>query len=244
MYVRPSQVTTSVIMRVLARALPGRVPAPGSAAGGSLSSAGRHPTSGRWYSQYEILNGGTGARPDGDGVSAMDELVVNVMNTPVEAIETEFPVRIERYELARDSGGAGRFRGGLGVRRQWRVLADETSVNLRMDRFRFSSPGIFGAKPAQVSKAVLNPGDTKERALTSKIAGLRLHKGDLLSVEFAGGGGWGDPLERDPERVREDIVRGYVSPASARDVYGVVLTPDLDIDAGATAQLRREKTIS
>ena len=107
MYVRPSQVTTSVLLRVLARALPGRVPAPGSAAGGSLSSAGRHPASGRWYSQYEILNGGTGARPDSDGVSAMDELVVNVMNTPVEAIETEFPVRVERYELATEFGRAG-----------------------------------------------------------------------------------------------------------------------------------------
>src|SRR5262245_2715369 len=244
MYVRPSQVTTSVVMRALARAVPGRVPAPGSDAGGSLSSSGRNPKSGRWYSQYEILNGGTGARPDGDGVSAMDELVINVMNTPVEALETEFPVRVEAYELMRDSGGPGLFRGGLGVRRQWRVLAEETSVNLRMDRFKFSSPGIFGAKPAQVSKAVLNPGDGKERALTSKIAGLRLHQGDLLSVEFAGGGGWGDPLERDPERVREDVARDYVSPASARDVYGVVLTPDRAIDAAATAELRREKSSS
>ncbi len=97
MYVRPSQVTTSVAIRALARALPGRVPAPGSAAGGSISSAGRHPQTGRWYSQYEILSGGTGARPDADGVSAMDELVVNVMNTPVEAVETEFPVRVESY---------------------------------------------------------------------------------------------------------------------------------------------------
>ena len=149
MYVRPSQVTTSVILRVLARAVPGRVPAPGSAAGGSLSSAGRDPKTGRWYSQYEILNGGTGARPDGDGVSVMDELVVNVMNTPIEAIETEFPVRVERYELVGDSGGAGTYRGGLGVRRQWRMLADEAIVNLRMDRFKFSSPGIFGAKPAR-----------------------------------------------------------------------------------------------
>src|SRR3981081_4590349 len=166
MCVRPSQVTTSVIMRVLAQALPGRVPAPGSAAGGSLSSAGRHPASGRWYSQYEILNGGTGARPDGDGVSAMDELVVNVMNTPVEAIETEFPVRVERYELVNDSAGPGAYRGGLGVRRQWRMLGDEAVVNLRMDRFKFSSPGIFGAKPAHSSKAVLNPGTPSERALT------------------------------------------------------------------------------
>src|SRR6476659_2592391 len=225
-------------MRVLAQAVPGHVPAPGSAAGGSLSSAGRHPKSGRWYSQYEILNGGTGARPDGDGVSAMDELVVNVMNTPVEAVETEFPVRVERYELATDSGGPGKFRGGLGVRRQWRNLTEETNVNLRMDRFKFSSPGVFGAKPAKASKAVLNPGQPGERALTSKIAGLRFKRDDLLSVEFAGGGGLGNPLERDPDRVREDVVRGYVSLTAARDDYGVVLDPkDLHVDMSATARL-------
>jgi N-methylhydantoinase B len=244
MYVRPSQVTTSVLLRVLARALPGRVPAPGSAAGGSLSSAGRHPASGRWYSQYEILNGGTGARPDSDGVSAMDELVVNVMNTPVEAIETEFPVRVERYELATDSGGPGTFRGGLGVRRQWRILADESIVNLRMDRFKFSSPGIFAAKPARASKAILNPGSAAERPLTSKVAGLRLRQGDLLSVEFAGGGGWGSPYERDPERVRGDVIRNYVSPARAREDYGVVLTSELAVDAEATARLRAQKTVA
>ena len=244
MYVRPSQVTTSVLLRVLARALPGRVPAPGSAAGGSLSSAGRHPASGRWYSQYEILNGGTGARPDSDGVSAMDELVVNVMNTPVEAIETEFPVRVERYELATDSGGPGTFRGGLGVRRQWRILADESIVNLRMDRFKFSSPGIFAAKPARASKAVLNPGSAAERPLTSKVAGLRLRQGDLLSLEFAGGGGWGSPYERDPERVRGDVVRNYVSPARAREDYGVVLTSELAVDAEATARMRAEMTLA
>ena len=75
--------------------------------------------------------------PISDGVSAMDELVVNVMNTPVEAVETEFPVRVERYELAQDSGGPGTFRGGLGVRRQWRILGDESIVNLRTDRFKY-----------------------------------------------------------------------------------------------------------
>ncbi len=242
MYVRPSQVTTSVIMRVLARALPGRVPAPGSAAGGSLSSAGRHPVSGRWYSQYEILNGGTGARPDGDGVSAMDELVINVMNTPVEAVETEFPVRIASYGLATDSGGPGKFRGGLGVRRQWRILADESIVNLRMDRFKFSSPGAFGARPAKASQAVLNPEHPEERALTSKIAGLRLKRNDLLSVDFAGGGGLGDPLERDANRVRDDVARGYVSCEAARVDYGVALDPAThEIDIEATAQLREKK---
>jgi N-methylhydantoinase B len=238
MYVRPSQVTTSVAIRALARAVPGRVPAPGSAAGGSISSAGRHPQTGRWYSQYEILSGGTGARPDHDGVSAMDELVVNVMNTPVEAVETEFPVRVERYELAQDSGGPGTYRGGLGVRRQWRILGDESIVNLRTDRFKYSSPGIFGAKPAHPSKATLNSQPAGERSLTSKVAGLRLKRGDVLAMEFGGGGGWGDPRERDPERVRQDVVRGYVSIDSARENYAVAFKPDLSIDADATARLR------
>jgi N-methylhydantoinase B len=238
MYVRPSQVTTSVAIRALARAVPGRVPAPGSAAGGSISSAGRHPQTGRWYSQYEILSGGTGARPNGDGVSAMDELVVNVMNTPIEAVETEFPVRVERYELAQDSGGPGTFRGGLGVRRQWRILGEESIVNLRTDRFKFASPGIFGAKPAQPSAAWLKSDDAPARPLTSKVAGLRLNKGELLSMEFAGGGGWGDPRERDSERVRVDVVRGYVSRRAARDEYGVVLNEDLSVDADETANQR------
>jgi N-methylhydantoinase B len=238
MYVRPSQITTSVVMRCLAHAVPGRVPAPGSAAGGSLSSSGRHPVSGRWYSQYEILNGGSGARPDGDGVSAMDELVINVMNTPVEAVETEFPVRVERYELIPDSGGAGKFRGGLGARRVWQNLADETSVNLRTDRFRFSSPGLFGAKPARPSGAILNAGTPDERALTSKVAGLRLKQGDRFEFALGGGGGWGDPRARDPELVRQDVVRGYVSTRGATADYAVALNADLTIDRAATARLR------
>jgi N-methylhydantoinase B len=238
MYVRPSQITTSVVVRALARALPGRVPAPSSAAGGSLASAGRNPRTGQWYAQYEILNGGGGARPDGDGVSCQDELVVNVMNTPVEALETEFPVRVERYELATDSAGAGRFRGGLGARRQWRILNEEASVNLRTDRFKFSSPGLFDAKPAKPSRAVMNPGTERERSLTSKVAGIQMKKDDIVIFELGGGGGYGDPMQRDPERVRLDVVRGYVSRAAARDTYGVALRDDDSVDREATRQLR------
>jgi N-methylhydantoinase B len=245
MYVRPSQVTTSVVMRALAKAVPGRVPAPGSAAGGSISSAGRNPASGRWYSQYEIMNGGTGARPNGDGVSAMDELVINVMNTPIEAVESEFPVRIERYELPADSGGAGTFRGGLGTRRQWRVLAEETTVNLRTDRFKFASPGLFGSKPAHPSRAFLRSASGEERPLTSKVAGLRLKKGELLALEFAGGGGWGDPCKRDPERVRQDVIAGYVSLEGAERDYRVALDPaTLAVDEHRTARLRHDTAAS
>jgi N-methylhydantoinase B/oxoprolinase/acetone carboxylase alpha subunit len=243
MYVRPSQITTSVVMRTLAKAVPGRVPAPGSAAGGSLSSAGRDPKTGKWFAQYEIFNGGTGARPNGDGVSAMDELVINVMNTPVEALETEFPVRVERYELAQDSAGAGIYRGGFGTRRQWRILAEESAVNLRSDRFKHSSPGLFDAKPARPSRAWLNPGTPEERELTSKVVGLRVKQGDLISWELAGGGGWGNPFEREPDRVLKDVVDDYVSIEGARRDYGVVIDPHtMTIDMRATAQLRGAAT--
>ncbi|HXQ51296.1 MAG TPA: hydantoinase B/oxoprolinase family protein [Stellaceae bacterium] len=240
MYVRPSQVTTSLVVRVLAHAVPGRVPAPGSAAGGSISTAGRHPVTGRWYSHYEINCGGSGARPFADGVSAIDELVTNVMNTPVEAVESEFPVRVERYALVTDSGGAGRFRGGLGTRRDWRILGGESVINIRSDRFKFSSPGVFGAKPARATRACLNPGTKDERPLTSKVGGLRLKQGDCLSWELGGGGGFGDPLTRDPAMVRQDVVRGYVSREAARCDYGVALGEDGAIDQDETQRLRGE----
>jgi N-methylhydantoinase B len=197
-----------------------------------------NPRTGKWYAQYEIFNGGGGARPHADGVSAQDELVVNVMNTPVEAIETEFPVRIERYELRPDSAGAGTFRGGLGQRRQWRMLTQEQSVNLRTDRFKFSSPGLFGAKHALPSSCTLNPHTDQERALTSKIAGLRLKQDDVIVFELAGGGGYGDPLKREPERVRLDVVRGYVSLDAALKDYGVIFNADLSVDLVATNALR------
>jgi N-methylhydantoinase B len=243
MYVRPSQMITSVVVRTLARAVPGRVPAPASGAGGSLSSAGRHPATGRWYSQYEIFNGGAGARPDADGPSAMDDLVINVMNGPVEALETEFPIRVEGYELIPDSGGPGQFRGGLGQRRKWRILAEESTVNLRTDRFKHASPGIFGAKPAKPSRALLNPGTPGERPLASKAAGLRLRRGDLVMWELGGGGGYGDPRTRDPARVLRDVRDGIISaPAAERD-YAVAIAADRrTIDEARTAALRRQPT--
>jgi N-methylhydantoinase B len=127
----------------------------------------------------------------------------------------------------------------LGSRRDWRVLSEESIVNLRSDRFRYASPGLFEAKPAQPSKATLNPGRTDERALTSKVAGLRLKQGDVFSWQLGGGGGLGNPYERDPERVRVDVQRGYVSLEAAQRDYGVVLDPaDLTVNAVATARLR------
>ena len=243
MYVRPSQVTTSVIMRVLAQAVPGRVPAPGSAAGGSLSSAGRHPQSGRWYSQYEILNGGTGARPDGDGVSAMDELVVNVMNTPVEAIETEFPVRVERYELAADSGGPGTFRGGLGVRRQWRILADEIDRQPAHGPLQVLLARHFRRQARARLEGRTEPGRCRRSARSPpKSRACACKRGDLLSVEFAGGGGWGDPHRARSRSACARMSRAVMSRATPRaKTTASRSTADLAIDADATARLRARR---
>ena len=114
-----------------------------------------------------------------------------------------------------------------------------------MDRFKFSSPGIFGAKPAQRLAGGAQPGHAgRARADLEGRGPAAAEQAICSSVEFAGGGGWGDPYRRDVARVREDVVRDYVSREAARDDYGVVLTPDLDVDADATARLRREKTSS
>jgi N-methylhydantoinase B len=239
MYVRPSQMTTSVVVRALARAVPGRVPAPASGAGGSLSSAGINPRTGRWYSQYEIFNGGCGARPDHDGPSAMDDLVVNVMNGPVEALETEFPVRVEAYELVPDSAGAGTFRGGCGIRRDLRFLADEGKLTNLSERQRFAPYGLFGGRPGALARTVINPGADEQ--LVHGKASREFAYGDVISFQQSGAGGYGDPLERDPQAVLEDVLDDYVSIDAARERYGVVIVgtgADLAIDHAATARCR------
>lgn len=245
MYVRPSQMTASVIQMALAQALPGRVPAPDSGAGGSVSISGFDARLNRWFSLYEIYCGGAGARPNQDGPSALNSLVVNVMNTPVEAVETEFPIRIKRYELFEGSGGAGRLRGGDGMRRDWEILAEEAFVNLRSDRFKHSAPGLDGALSARPSSAALNPGTQSEQALPSKVTGLKLKQGDVFRIQYGGGGGRGSPLERDPESVLQDVWNGYLSAQTAREVYGVVVEgwpPALDLEETRRLRARRAKS--
>jgi N-methylhydantoinase B len=239
MYTRPSVVVSSVCCRVLGLVAPELMPAPASGASGGLTGSGRHPQHGRWTSFHEIYVGGGGARPHDDGVSAQDDLALNVLNTPVESMETEFPVRIDSYALLPDSGGPGKFRGGLGAVREWRVVADEMIFNLRTDRFKYSQRGVFNAKPATPSSAIRNPGKSDEQPMFSKMAGMRLQKNEVISWRLAGGGGWGDPYERDAERVRRDAIMGYISVEAAQRDYGVVLDPTtLVIDVKATLALR------
>ena len=241
MYATTCHRLAPVIMSVLAQALPDRVAAPQSSSGGAVSFNGREPASRRPYSHYEILWGGYGARPTKDGVSGSAADISNVMSTPVEALENEFPVRMQCFEVNPDSAGAGKYRGGLGIRRSWQVLNDDVTLNLRLDRFKFSSPGLFGARPSAPARCTLHPGDGDPRPLRSKEANIRLARGDTLLLELGGGGGWGDPLTREPERVLDDVRNGYVSPEAAREVYGVVIDTDaMTVDPEATERQRRE----
>jgi N-methylhydantoinase B len=147
---------------------------------------------------------------------------------------------VERFELIRDSGGAGKYRGGCGIRRDLRLLADEGKLTNLSDRQRFAPYGLGGGKPGKLGRTVLNPGPTEE--IVHGKQSREFAYDDVISFQQSGAGGYGDPLERDPRRVLEDVLDDYVSVEAARREYGVVIVAlgaDLSIDGPATDELRR-----
>jgi N-methylhydantoinase B len=196
-------------------------------AGGSGSAAlvfgGRDAATNRAYVHYEIFSGGTGARAGKDGVSATAFHLSNCKTAPIEIIESEFPTRIERFEMLADSGGAGDFRGGLGFVRDYRILADEVRFSMRTDKHAVAPFGSDQGLPGGKGACVVNPGTNDEKSLPSRFGDYRLRRGDIVRVERPGGGGLGNPLKRSVAQVLEDVRQGYVSPAQARARYGVAL---------------------
>lgn len=226
------------VLGALAPALPERVAA--------AASHMANPTFGGWdrargrsFVAYELVLSGTGARATRDGCEAM-AWAFNASNIPVEAQEARHPIVVERFELIRDSGGPGTFRGGCGVRRDMRFLADEGKLTNLTDRQKFPPWGLFGGRPGRPGRTVINPGPG-ERVVHSK-ASTDFQYGDVISFQQAGAGGYGDPLDRDPRRVLEDVLDDYVSVEAARRDYGVVIVGeglDLRVDEAATRELRR-----
>ena len=205
----------------------------------SFSVSGRHPVSQKPYVFFEILGGGWGGTAAGDGLDATFGLMANCLDVPIEALELEYPLRVERYELQPDSGGPGRHRGGLGLRREVRYLSGEGYFTNRSDAQKFPPPGVLGGRVGLPSRHGLVRADGTVVALPSKVTNLAIAAGDLVVMETAGGGGWGPPTGRDPALVLRDVLDGKVSLAQAREVYGVVLDAGRsEVDAGATAALR------
>jgi len=192
---------------------------------------------GRWFQLFQIGFGGIPGRPLGDGPDG-HSLWPGFTNVPNEFLEKYFPLRIERYESARDSGGAGLHRGGNGIHMTYRFLEAGT-ISIHDDRWFIPPWGVNGGAPGKRSRKILERADGTKTALGAKADNLRVEKGDLLHYITWGGGGWGDPLERDPELVAREIRRGLVSIEGAR-AYGVVVSSKGSVDLPATQTLRSE----
>jgi N-methylhydantoinase B len=188
----------------------------------------------------EGLGVGLGARPFADGVDIIYYIAQE--NYPVEYVERDFPLRVERYAVRPDSAGPGFHRGGAGVIRDVRVLCDRAELATRMENFLVAPWGVAGGRAGRTGRVFLNPGTPKERELPPLGDGFVLERGDVIRFETCGGGGWGDPLTRDPERVRQDVARGFVTVRGALEDYGVVLDPaTLDVDKTTTDEERRRR---
>lgn len=192
-----------------------------SGGGGGVTLA--HETAGGTRVQYELLGAGGGARPGLDGLDAIQAHIVNCRTAPIEIIESEFPVRVRRFELRADSGGAGAARGGLGFEREYEILGDGAVLSTRGDHHRYPSWGRDGGSPGAPGRYVVNPGGPDERTLEARTGGVRLRRGDVLLLRTPGGGGLGPVEQRPLDAVRRDVRSAYVSPEAARRQYGTDL---------------------
>jgi N-methylhydantoinase B len=175
----------------------------------------------------EVIGGGFGARPQSDGPDAVQVHITNTSNLPVEALEAEYPLLVERYEVLPNSGGGGRFRGGLGILRQYLVLADEVRFGSKGDRMTTAPWGVGGGLPGSRAILQLNPDSDDERLLPSKNFDLALKRGDRIRISTPGGGGWGLPRDRDRDAIREDVLTGKVTMDEAIRLYGQTSVIDL-----------------
>ena len=173
------------------------------------------------YLLYELFGGGSGARLGLDGVSGTSVHHTNTKIAPIEIVESEYPVRVRRFELIPDSGGAGEFRGGLGFVREYELLGNEAQFSLRSTKHVIPPRGVAGGAAGRAGRCVAFVGTAEERALPTRYGGLPLPRGAVIRLETPGGGGYGDARRRDPARVREDVVDGYVTPEAAARDYGV-----------------------
>lgn len=223
----------------LAQIVPDRVPAAGEG-GNTVVCLGGYKEDGAPFIIVDMICGAWGGRPDKDGIEAITNPSQNLSNTPVETMESQHPVRVEEYALVADSCGAGKWRGGLGVARSYRLLAPEAGLQLRADRMKILPYGLAGGGPATgaINEIMTDAGE--HIALPSKI-NRRMSQGDLVRHVQPGGGGFGDPFTRDPERVARDVWNTKISATYAREHHRVVVDPDTGmLDAAATTSLRSQ----
>lgn len=210
------QRVVDLIYAALAPVLPLRVTAAHNGANTALYLSGVDPRTGRFYSFLETYGGGFGARAAADGLSGVQVHLTNAANLPVERLEVDYPLVVERYELVQDSGGPGRHRGGLGIHRRIRICGHDARYRLMGTRQKVAPWGLFGGKPGGRGRF-----EVERTAPASAERDGVLHDGDAISVITPGAGGYGPPAERAREQVLQDLVEGRISGQSAREEYGL-----------------------
>ena len=228
------------IFGALAQIRPDLVPASGSSSPDAGISFGGYDAEGNPYVFLEFLVGSWGGGPWRDGMEACTGMIINYSNTPAEMLESEQPLSVECYRFVPDTAGAGEYRGGLAMERHIRFRAESGIVQVRSDRRDIQPYGLEGGEPGAASDVSLTRADGREETFPAKFL-TEVRQGDVLRIQLAGGGGYGDALVRDPARVLDDVMEGKVTPAKAKQAYGVVISgmPAM-VDTAATETLRRE----
>ncbi|MGN6129884.1 MAG: hydantoinase B/oxoprolinase family protein, partial [Nocardioidaceae bacterium] len=234
-----------VLAGVVAKAVDGRMPADQETI--RYTGVYGEDLDGRPYLMREVLGGGSGGRYYADGEDTI-HVVPDSRNLPTEFTESRFPFLVESLGLAMDSGGPGKFRGGLGYEKHIRMLKDGHFMSIA-DRSILACWGVRGGRAGKPFQVVIDPGGPNEREVDALADDELVRAGEVIRIRTTGGGGWGDPLERDPALVVRDVVWRKVSPAAALEEYGVVLTGSLEddtlgYDADATVRTRAEAAAS
>ncbi len=242
-----------ILMGAFAKAVPEKVAASDGGTCCNFLFGGVHPDTKQYYANYHLEGGGWGARATKDGNHTIIVPNGNCRNTPVEVFETRYPLLVNSYSLEKDSGGPGRYRGGFGSRRKFTVRAPEIILSTLFDRVKVKPFGLFGGKGAGNASLTIKKKDKKRfepftkayrTASPSKFSSVSIHEGDEIILISPGGGGYGDPLLRDPNLVLKDVEDGLVSKRAAQNDYGVVFTrtaKGLSVDSEETDRHRKPK---
>lgn len=204
-----SQRIADTVLLALAQAIPHKVPAASQGTMNNVMVGGYDPERGRRWVFYETIGGGSGGRPYGDGVDGVHVNMTNTMNTPIEAMEQYYPILFERYELRPGTGGAGKWRGGCGIIRAFRLLGPQATASILAERTRIPPWGLAGGRPGGLGEHYVRHADGRRVPLKGK-ATVSMGPGDTLVICTPGGGGYGDPAERDPLAQEKDRLNGLV----------------------------------